>query len=234
MADEGPCCPAIEIGVEQPLLRSPPSRWWGCAGLQVRFVVISACVTIHRMTSFLYVGLGNPGTRYEMTRHNLGIIVLRAWVASQPEASPWRQDAALSAEVATVSLGSAKITCLFPLTLMNASGEAVAAFLRQHEIASDHIVILHDDLDITLGEFAWRQTGGSARGHNGVRSIQAVLKALDMPRLLLGIGRPTEGIEPRDYVLQRFTEEELQIVHNVCGRVTPELSAFVSEPQSAA
>lgn len=137
---------------------------------------------------WLVVGLGNPGSRYEKTRHNVGIRAVRFW---QEHA-----DAVSAGEVAA----------LFPQTGMNESGKEVAAYARAHTLKPERIILVHDDVELSFGEVRWKE-GGSAAGHNGVRSVQAAVGAATMPRLRIGVGR-LEAVELQHYVLQPFSAPE--------------------------
>lgn len=179
------------------------------------------------MENYLFIGLGNPGIKYQRTRHNLGIRVLRDWVTSVSEGSAvWREEASVAAEVAEVVVNDARVHCLFPLTYMNKSGQAVAAFLRNNPVDVKNILIIHDELELLLGEVKIKE-GGSAAGHRGVKSIHEALATQDMPRLRLGIGRPNEAIGVDEYVLQRFTPEEEGIVEQVIKKASEEMTNIV-------
>lgn len=139
------------------------------------------------MKQWLIAGLGNPGREFEGTRHNLGAEFLQAWASQSGAAS--------------------KAQCLLPSLFMNESGSSVKHALGYYKMAPDQLVVIHDDMELPLGEAALVE-GGSARGHNGVRSVEAALGTAEFWRLRLGIGRPPEGIEARDFVLGRFRKEE--------------------------
>jgi peptidyl-tRNA hydrolase, PTH1 family len=184
------------------------------------------------MSHYLFIGLGNPGPKYEKTRHNLGISLLRAWaehVRLKADASKaWRQVAKFQADVAELQFGSSQVTCFFPLTSMNRSGQAVRQFLRRRlgnwwrPPAANQLLIIHDDLEVPLGEFRFRQSG-SARGHNGVRSIHTALGTTDIPRFLLGIGpKPKSGTS--DFVLGTFTPSEEETLDGMLPRAIESLT----------
>lgn len=143
---------------------------------------------IRRMKQWLVVGLGNPGSRYKKTRHNLGMRVLRDWARAYGEEA------------------AGNVITFFPVTAINETGRAVAATVRAHAIKPEHIIILHDDVELALGEMRFKE-GGSAAGHRGVKSIQAALQTQAIARLRLGIGKPA-GVDLTGYVLQPFTPEE--------------------------
>lgn len=173
------------------------------------------------MEKLLLIGLGNTPDRYQDTRHNLGIEVLRQWVlAHSPNAgatNPWKKtDTAAYASVTIPrDAGNACIVhCLFPLTMMNNSGAAVAGYMHHHGLTPDQALILHDDVELPLGSIKL-VGGGSAKGHNGVRSIHEHLATTDIARLRLGVGRPSDDYPLDKYVLESFTAEELPAVNVV-------------------
>jgi peptidyl-tRNA hydrolase, PTH1 family len=133
-------------------------------------------------------GLGNPGKEYERTRHNLGLNVVRAW--------------GLQTEVRS------NVKIVAPTQQMNVSGNVLQDALKFTDIEMNNILIAHDDIELPLGEVQL-VLGGSAKGHNGIRSIYDVLGTQDIQRLRLGIGRPPEGMEVKDFVLGKFTTTEL-------------------------
>lgn len=165
------------------------------------------------MIKMLLVGLGNPGKEYEMTRHNFGVRVVEAFVKN----------------VGEEELKARGITYLLPTLNMNDSGRPVAEFLRQRPLTPGNILLVHDELELPLGEWKFLE-GGSAKGHNGVRSVQDLLGTQDIPRLRLGIGRPAlvddsgEASPVADYVLQNFSSEEEKIVERVIQEASEALA----------
>lgn len=159
------------------------------------------------MVKKLIVGLGNPGAGYAGTRHNFGARAAGRFVK----------------EVGTEALREKGIAVLLPTVSMNDSGQAVADFLRQTNLSPADILIVHDELELPLGEWKF-QEGGGARGHNGVRSVHATLQTQDIPRLRLGIGRPVSEKEVSDYVLENFASEEETVVGGVTQAVVQWLS----------
>jgi PTH1 family peptidyl-tRNA hydrolase len=145
----------------------------------------------------LIVGLGNPGTQYAQTRHNVGFRVLDT-LASQRN---WRWERRGRAMLSTGTIGTEKVVLAKPLTYMNNSGEAVAELLRWYKLQPDDLLVIYDDLDLAIGRVQLK-AGGSAAGHNGMSSIIHHLHTNAFPRLRVGIGRPANPrIETIDYVL---------------------------------
>jgi PTH1 family peptidyl-tRNA hydrolase len=152
----------------------------------------------------LIVGLGNPGARHARNRHNVGFMVADA-LARRYGFSAWRNR--FRGEIAEGVIGDAKRLLLKPQTFMNASGESVLAAMSFYKIAPGDILVIHDELDLKPGKVRVKRGGGSA-GHNGLRSIDALVGA-DYWRLRIGIGHPgvRELVQP--YVLHDFATEEV-------------------------
>lgn len=140
--------------------------------------------------SWLIVGLGNPGPKYESTRHNVGFLAVDDYDAD------WSHRPEYRAETATLG----DVLLVRPMTFMNLSGEAVGALARALEIPADHVVVIHDELDLPAGTVRLK-AGGNENGHNGLKSITEHLGTRDYLRVRIGIGRPPAGIAVPDYVL---------------------------------
>lgn len=155
----------------------------------------------------LIVGLGNPGKKYQGTRHNLGFAVLDAAVGAEKLSLTAAKK--FKAQVAQVAHAKHdKIIFLKPQTYMNLSGEAVVAAAGFYKIDTEEILVIHDDLDLPLGKIRFVRDGG-AGGHNGVQSIIESLGTKDFHRLKLGIGRPKHPEQDvTAYVLEKFCPEE--------------------------
>ena len=151
----------------------------------------------------LIVGLGNPGTRYARNRHNIGFLVADA-VAQRHGFAAWRDR--FKGQIAEGTIGNARRLLLKPQTFMNASGESVLAAMSFYKIAPSEIVVIHDELDLKPGKVRVKRGGGSA-GHNGLRSIDALVGA-DYWRLRVGIGHPGNRDLVLPYVLQNFAADE--------------------------
>jgi len=150
----------------------------------------------------LIVGLGNPGPEYVYTRHNAGWLFLDALI--QEAAVTWQEK--FNGFYTRPSIASEPRHLLKPLTFMNRSGHSVSAIMRYFDIKNDEILIVHDDLEIPFGTFAFKFSGGLA-GHNGLRSLATQLGTPDFGRLRIGIGRPTHS-NITSYVLGPFQKEE--------------------------
>ena len=152
----------------------------------------------------LVAGLGNPGARYARNRHNIGFMAVEA-IARRHGAAGFRNR--FKGELAEVSIGGERVLLLKPQTFMNASGESVGEAARFFKLLLSDIIVIHDEIDLRPGKVRVKQGGGSA-GHNGLRSIDALLGP-DYWRVRIGVGHPgvKELVQP--YVLQNFSGEEL-------------------------
>lgn len=154
------------------------------------------------------IGLGNPGPKFNYTRHNIGFMVLDA-LAAEFDAT-WRS--ANNLEIAELCINDQDILLIKPQTFMNSSG-LVIPYLNKKGIKPENILVVHDELEIAFGAVKLRQ-GGSARGHNGLRSIIEACGA-DFWRLRMGIGRPVDNTSVGDFVLQKFNENRDLVDHMI-------------------
>jgi PTH1 family peptidyl-tRNA hydrolase len=149
----------------------------------------------------LVVGLGNPGPKYEKTRHNVGFMVLDR-VARALKASPFRDK--FSGVFTRVS--TPDVALLKPLTFMNSSGESVQQAMRFFKLGPEDILVVYDELDLPFGDVRLKRGGGAA-GHNGVKSMIAHCGGDGFARLRVGIGKPSHG-EASPHVLGEFSSAE--------------------------
>jgi peptidyl-tRNA hydrolase, PTH1 family len=155
--------------------------------------------------TWLVVGLGNPGPRYEVTRHNIG-----AWVVDRLAdrlRTRLRKVRFLPLEVAETSHAGARLYLARPRTFMNESGPPVASFTRRRRLDPGSIVACHDEIDLSFGALKLKR-GGSTAGHNGLNSLVNALHSPDFYRVRLGVGRPRGRQDPADYVLEPFARSE--------------------------
>jgi PTH1 family peptidyl-tRNA hydrolase len=172
----------------------------------------------------LIVGLANPGSRYDGTRHNVGAEVVAAVAPGQRFK---RARLGIRAEVAEVQIGEAKVVLAVPRTFMNDSGDAVEPLARYFGADGDHLLIIHDDIDLPFSKLRIQQAGGDA-GHNGVRSIVRSLSTDGFWRLKVGVGRPPPRVDPADYVLNRFSKSERDGVDDVVIRAAQVAEVFAT------
>jgi len=173
----------------------------------------------------LIAGLGNPGDRYRDTRHNVGFEVLdriAARLGSEFSREKHR------GQYAEVRIAGQKVILLKPMTFMNLSGDSVARAARNGVNHPSEVLIVYDDVDLPLGKIRLR-TGGSAGGHNGMKSVIERLGTQDVPRLRIGVGSETTGGERVDHVLGRFRPEEREIVDEAIERAADACVCCVEE-----
>ena len=161
----------------------------------------------------LIVGLGNPGSDYEETRHNAGF-----WFCMRLAATlkvPLRHEARFHGLLGQIP--GQKLWILLPQTFMNRSGQAVGAFMRFHRIAPAEMLVVHDELDIPPGQLRLK-FGGGLGGHNGLKDITAHLDTQDYWRLRIGIGHPGDRNEVVNYVLKPPRRDEQTEIDSAIAR----------------
>jgi PTH1 family peptidyl-tRNA hydrolase len=151
----------------------------------------------------LFVGLGNPGTKYQNNRHNIGFMALDQ-IASDHGFSPWKKK--FQGLVADGRLGREKVTLLKPETFMNLSGQSVGEAMRFYKITPADVVVFHDELDLAPAKIKCK-TGGGHAGHNGLRSIHQHI-GVEYDRVRMGIGHPGHKDKVASYVLNDFAKAE--------------------------
>ena len=160
---------------------------------------------------YLIVGLGNPGSRYKFTRHNIGFMVL------QKIADRWEVDLRQKSFNALWNRGKItgkNVLLGMPQTYMNLSGDAVRELLAYFKVDINNLIVIHDDLDLPFGTIRLK-TGGGDAGHKGLKSIIACLGSADFMRVRIGIGKPFGKQPVEDYVLQRFGQEEAATLEQI-------------------
>ena len=177
----------------------------------------------------LIVGLGNPGTAYARTRHNAGLwVVERAAIRWSIHLS--RQGTAIRG---TGRLGTEAVELAGSLGWMNLSGPPIKALLRELNLPIDGLVVVHDDLDLEPGRLRIKQNGGHG-GHNGIRSILEALGTGQFVRVKIGIGRPPGGLDSAEYVLERVTRAELDVIDPCMDRAVDALEVLIHRGPAAA
>ncbi len=172
---------------------------------------------------WVFCGLGNPGNKYERTRHNFGFMVVSSF--AEKHSLRFKYEKLYPAEVAEFP---GKCLLFKPMTYMNLSGMAVKKLVHKQGIKPEELLVIFDDMDLPLGKLKILPKGG-AGGHNGVKSIISELGVNTFPRLKLGIGRPPKGVDPKEYVLSPFTPEESSIVKQVIDLAINALDDLLQE-----
>jgi len=169
--------------------------------------------------SYMIVGLGNPGSDYSETRHNIGFKVIDA-VAGTYSVS--LQFHSADARVGMGIIHGMNVVLVQPMAYMNLTGRPVYRLSKQLELSSENILIVHDDMDLSFGRIKIKEKGGSG-GHNGVQSLIDAFGEGGFARLRMGIGHPEAGMSASDYVLSSFSSEESNV-----------LKHFIDQAQDAA
>jgi PTH1 family peptidyl-tRNA hydrolase len=179
---------------------------------------------------YLLVGLGNSGREYRANRHNVGFQFVDS-LAESRQASFSRVQ--FSALVTDVRWMESRVFLAKPQTMMNRSGQAVGPLLRYYRIPMDQLVVVYDDLDLPHASLRMRPGGGSG-GHHGIESIIEQIGTQDFPRLRIGIGRPPGRMDPVDYVLQDFSQADLDALRIAFHRARECIELLLAEGLEAA
>ena len=155
--------------------------------------------------TWLVAGLGNPGDRYAKTRHNLGYRVVEELARRSGER--FRKVRFVPADAAEIAEAGERVVLAKAHAYMNETGPAFASLARKHHVAPDHVIAVHDDIDLPFGALRVK-FGGSTAGHNGLRSVGGALRTSDFSRLRLGVGRPPGRMDAADWVLKDFAKKE--------------------------
>ncbi len=172
---------------------------------------------------FLVVGLGNPGTEYENTRHNVGFMAADV-ICSRYKFSPFR--AKFDGLIAEGQIGQEKVFLLKPQTFMNLSGNSVVKAALFYKILPENIVVIHDDIDLMLGQLKAKVGGGNA-GHNGLKSIDSNITP-NYNRIRIGVGRPQNNAhEVIDYVLGHFSKQDKEVLDRAFDVVSEAVEVLI-------
>lgn len=177
---------------------------------------------------FLIVALGNPGPKYETTRHNVGWMALDE--ISEKFNSNWKEK--FKGLYTQDNHKDHKVFFLKPLTYMNLSGESVQALCKFFKIEVENILVLHDEVDLPFGKIMFKDGGGLA-GHNGLKSINQMMGSNNFKRLRMGIGRPERG-DMSSHVLSNFSVDENAVMDDYLELSTSAVLSFLDEGFSRA
>jgi len=173
---------------------------------------------------YLFVGLGNPGYQYKNTKHNIGFEIIEYFINNNKNIIYTKSlkfqgifyEVILKKDLSQTDIKVIKFLMLMPLTYMNLSGISVKQVVDFYKINTNEIIVIHDDMDIKIGEFKIKFNGGSA-GHNGIQSIINYI-GKDFYRIRIGINRPQDK-NYKDYVLNKFSPEELIEIKNLLPKI---------------
>jgi peptidyl-tRNA hydrolase, PTH1 family len=173
----------------------------------------------------LVVGLGNPGRRYQGTRHNVGYVILAELARRHALTAPKSR---FHGEVVEAEFGGQKALLLSPTTFMNLSGTSVQEAVGFYKLANEDLLVLCDDLNLPVGKLRFRSRGSSG-GQKGLDDIIGRLGTEEFSRLRLGIGAAPDGREWADYVLSRFTEDELAVIRQAVELAADAVAVWARE-----
>ena len=172
----------------------------------------------------LFVGLGNPTPDSENNRHNVGFKIIDA---INKKFSLSKQKPKFKGLLTTGNVANQKIYAIKPLTFMNNSGICIRELIEYFKIEDQDVFVFHDDLDIEFGKIK-AKFGGSSAGHNGIDSIDKFI-GKDYYRIRIGIGKPKNGVEVDDYVLQNFDGDEMLGLQKISSNITDSISILINK-----
>ena len=176
--------------------------------------------------SWIIVGLGNPGSKYQNTRHNIGFITAD-YIADEKRVKLNKIKFKASYNILTI--GGEKCLLMKPNTYMNLSGDAVKEAATFYKVPADHIIVIFDDCSLPCGKLRIRQNG-SAGGHNGIKSIIAQLGTDAFPRIKIGVGeKPHPDYDMADWVLSAFSEQDKKLLKPAVENAAKALEVFISD-----
>ena len=177
------------------------------------------------MAAWLVAGLGNPGPGYARNRHNVGAMVVAE--LARREHAAWKTRRLAKADTAEIRLGAERVVLATTRTYMNLSGTPVRNLLADARIKPDHLVVVHDELDLDLGQLR-AKFGGGDNGHNGLKSIRAMIGTGDFFRVRAGIGRPDGRQDVTDWVLTNFAPAEKQALADLIDKAAGAVESLVT------
>ncbi|MDP4118155.1 MAG: aminoacyl-tRNA hydrolase [Bacillota bacterium] len=173
---------------------------------------------------FVIFGLGNPGKKYEYTRHNAGFCTID-YIASKREIKI--NKIGLSSIYGEGTIGGEKVLLVKPQTFMNLSGKAALAVKSFYKIENNDMMVIHDDVSMPVGQLRVR-TKGSAGGHNGIKDIILSINSDEFPRIKMGVGAPDNpNMDMADYVLGRFTDVDVKLISKAAEKIEENLELAI-------
>ncbi|MFN8389514.1 MAG: aminoacyl-tRNA hydrolase [Bdellovibrionota bacterium] len=184
---------------------------------------------------YAVIGLGNPGAQYQHTRHNLGFWAVEALASQLGLSTSFKRKG--GCEIERGQLGSEQVVLILPQTYMNRSGEAAQPILGYFKIPVDHVIVIHDELDLDPGALRVK-VGGGAGGHNGLRDLIEKLGSPDFYRIRIGVGHPRRAglpqMDPSDYVLGHPGKDEAALLREVAADAARAAAALITDGLAAA
>lgn len=164
---------------------------------------------------YIIVGLGNPGQKYDKTRHNVGFDAIDLISEKHGIKVDKLKHRAL---IGQGRIGGEKVLLVKPQTYMNLSGESLASIVNYYDADIEKVIVIYDDIDLDVGKLRIRKKGSSG-SHNGMRSIVKCLGSTDFPRIRIGVSKPEKNMDLADFVLSRFSKEDRVFVDESIDRV---------------
>ncbi|QGU02488.1 Peptidyl-tRNA hydrolase [Corynebacterium kalinowskii] len=174
---------------------------------------------------YLIVGLGNPGSRYETTRHNVGFIAVDQ--IADDHMGSFSSHKKSNSDILETRIGDTKVVLAKPRTFMNLSGGPIRALCDFFKVPAANVIVIHDELDLDFGTVRLKK-GGGENGHNGLRSTSQTLGTKDYLRIRIGIGRPPGRQDPASYVLKPFSAQEAADLGAICADAAEGATLIVS------
>ena len=178
----------------------------------------------------LLVGLWNPHSKYSKTRHNIGADILERLIVQN--SLEIKLDKSGMYKSGTLIIEENRVDLLMPMVSMNNSGDAIKSYFKYNSKENTEVLIIHDDIDLAFGRLRIKK-GSSDGGHNGIKSANRFLNAEDYFKLKVGVGRPPQGIDPADFVLSKFYNEEREEVEFLIEDSVDILNTFLKDKELA-
>ena len=172
----------------------------------------------------LIVGLGNPGSEYKNTRHNVGFMAIDA-IALKYNFS-WQNNSKMMGEISSGFIGAQKIILLKPMTFMNLSGQSVSLVKNYYKLETAQIFVIQDEIDISTGVIKYKVGGGSG-GHNGIKSLDSTVGNM-YGRIRIGVDKPDDADMVADYVLSNFTNSERKAIDQKIELITNNIELLIT------
>ncbi len=178
----------------------------------------------------LFVGLWNPQDKYSKTRHNIGADILIRF--SKKNDLEFNLDKNSIYNFSAAEINGSNVEIILPMVSMNNSGDAIKSYFKYNNIEKTEVVIIHDDIDLAFGRLRIKK-GSSDGGHNGIKSTNRVLNSENYYKFKVGVGRPPQGIDPADFVLSKFYNDEREEVEFLVEDSVEILNTFLNNKELA-